>query len=185
MAMSTWFAAALLAGGVGYLALAAFVWANRRVAASGPLVTLLLAVKAWTLCYALELVSTSAEVAQWWSALKFIGIVALPPALWAFVWEYTGRGRLPSRWLALLLVHPVLVLASFAIPATNHLIHRYPALIGRPLVGVSSLHLQGASHAGVQRVLGRGRREFPLLPVVRCTGAAQADRVLPGAAVPG
>jgi serine phosphatase RsbU (regulator of sigma subunit) len=122
---SAWLIFALVAGGVGYLSLAGFVWANRQGVGSRPLIVMLLAVKVWSICYALELSSRSVQVAQWWSGLKYVGIVALPPALWSFVWAYTGRGRLSRRSLGLLLIHPILLLSLLAIPETHHLIQNY------------------------------------------------------------
>jgi serine phosphatase RsbU (regulator of sigma subunit) len=113
---SAWLICALVAGGVGYLSLAGFVWANREGIGSRPLVLMLLAVKVWSLCYALELSSRSIEVAQWWSVLKYTGIVALPPALWSFVYAYTGRGRLSPRALRLMMIHPVVVMILLFLP---------------------------------------------------------------------
>jgi serine phosphatase RsbU (regulator of sigma subunit) len=134
---SAWLICALVAGGVGYLGLAGFVWANRQGVGSKPLIVMLLAVKVWSLCYALELSSRSVAVAQWWSGLKYIGIVALPPALWSFVLAYTGRGRLSRRTLGLLLIHPVLLLSLLAIPATHDLLQVYGSppdtLLGAPV----------------------------------------------------
>jgi serine phosphatase RsbU (regulator of sigma subunit) len=107
---------ALVAGGIGYLSLAGFVWANRQGIGSRPLVVMLISVKVWSLAYALELSSRSVEVAQWWSALKYIGIVTLPPALWSFVLAYTGRGRLTRRNLWLLMIHPVVAMTLLFLP---------------------------------------------------------------------
>lgn len=117
----------LLAGGLLYLALAAFVWSRREVEGSRPLVVILLAIMVWATCYPLELASRDVEIAKLWAGLKYIGIVNLAPALWAFVLRYTGRGGLPRRLLALMLIEPVLVLGLLAIPATHDLIHYYPA----------------------------------------------------------
>ncbi|MCD5309495.1 PAS domain-containing protein [Kineosporia babensis] len=125
MSTSAWLVCALVAGGVGYLALAGFVWANRQGVGSRPLVVMLLAVKVWSVCYALELSSTDLEVAQFWSALKYFGVVALPPALWSFVFAYTGRGRMSRRSVALLAIHPVLVMTLLLIPGTRGLIQDY------------------------------------------------------------
>ena len=108
--------ALLLIGSTGYSGLAAYVWVRRSVVGSRPLVVMLLAVKVWTICYALELSCRTVEAARWWSALKYVGVVALPPALWSFVLQYTGRGRLRRGVLAALLVEPVLVLGALAIP---------------------------------------------------------------------
>lgn len=116
MSWSVGLVCALVAGGVGYLSLAGFVWANRQAIGSRPLVIMLLSVKVWSLCYALELSSDSVAVAQWWSALKYIGVVTLPPALWSFVLSYTGRGRLSSRSLGLLLIHPIVAMTLLFLP---------------------------------------------------------------------
>jgi serine phosphatase RsbU (regulator of sigma subunit) len=107
---------ALVAGGVGYLSLAGFVWANRQSVGSRPLALMLLSVKVWSLCYALELSSRTVAVAQWWSALKYLGIVTLPPLLWSFVLAYTGRGRLSRRNRGLLLIHPVVTMTLLILP---------------------------------------------------------------------
>jgi len=140
---SAWLIFALVIGGIGYLALAGFVWANRQGVGSRPLIVMLLAVKVWSLCYALELSSRSVAVAQWWSGLKYIGIVALPPALWSFVLSYTGRGQLSRRNLALLLIHPVVLLSLLAFGPTHHLIQVYPAvpnrLLGAPIPDAGAL----------------------------------------------
>ncbi|MBT0773018.1 SpoIIE family protein phosphatase [Kineosporia sp. J2-2] len=125
MSWSAWLVCALVAGGIGYLSLAGFVWANRQGIGSRPLVVMLLAVKVWSVCYALELSSTSVQVAQWWSALKYLGIVALPPALWSFVFAYTGRGRMTRRAVGLLLIHPALVMTLLLVPLTRPLIQDY------------------------------------------------------------
>ncbi|MCE0534047.1 SpoIIE family protein phosphatase [Kineosporia rhizophila] len=125
MSWSAWLVVALVAGGVGYLSLAGFVWANRQGVGSRPLIAMLLAVKVWSVCYALELSSTDVDVAMFWSALKYLGVVALPPALWSFVLAYTGRGRMSRRSVALLAVHPVVVMTLLAVPQTRGLIQDY------------------------------------------------------------
>lgn len=111
---------ALVAGGVGYLSLAGFVWANREGVGSRPLVVMLLSVKVWSLCYALELSSDTIAVAQWWSALKYLGIVTLPPALWSFVVAYTGHGRLSRHNFGLLLIHPIAAMTLLLLPLVLH-----------------------------------------------------------------
>lgn len=116
MSWSVGLICALVAGGIGYLSLAGFVWANRQGVGSRPLVIMLLAVNVWSLCYALELSSSTVAVAQWWSVLKYTGIVALPPVLWSFVLAYTGRGRLSRRNLFLLMIHPVVTMTLLVLP---------------------------------------------------------------------
>lgn len=127
MTVAAGFAAALLVAGIGYLALAGYVWSHRQIAASRPLLVLLLAVTIWTVCYAVELTMTDVGAAKPWSGFKFVGIVMLPPSLWAFVWQYTGRGNLPHRVMALMMIHPVVVLGMLVYPGTHDLIHFYPS----------------------------------------------------------
>jgi PAS domain S-box-containing protein len=123
MTQAAWCSALLLGAGVIYLGLAAFVWSNRKVAGSHALIVMLVGVKVWSICYALELASTNVPDARVWAGLKYTGIVVLPAALWSFVWQYTGRGRLPRPALAALLVHPVVVLAILA--TRQHLLQDY------------------------------------------------------------
>jgi PAS domain S-box-containing protein len=115
----------LAVGGAAYLGMSWYVW-RRRAAAGGPsLVVALLGIFIWTACYAVELSTHTVAAAQVWSGLKFIGVVMVPSALWAFVRQYTIRRPLSRRMLALLCVEPVLVLALLALPQTRDLIHYY------------------------------------------------------------
>lgn len=115
--------AALLAGAAAYVAVAAYVWTNRQAAAARALTVLTLAAGMWTLCYALEVSARSAELVELWGDLKFVGIVFVPPAMWAFALEYTGRRRrLRRREVGILLIEPVVVLAALAVPATHDLV---------------------------------------------------------------
>lgn len=117
-----------------YLTLAAFVWRHRDVVASRPLIAMLLATKFWTVCYAMELSSRSVAAADLWSALKFVGVVSLPPALWNFVRQYSGKGPLSRRTLGLLLIQPAIMLGLLAFPDTRRWIHVYHdrTLLGAP-----------------------------------------------------
>src|SRR5689334_6181110 len=96
----------LVVGGVGYLALARYVWRYRAAAGGRGLFAVLLSVFWWTTFYALELHSRTVAEAQVWSGLKYLGVVALPPALLIFSLEYTGRRPVGRRVLALLAVEP-------------------------------------------------------------------------------
>jgi PAS domain S-box-containing protein len=127
MSISVVLGVVLLFGALGYLGLAAFVWRHRQAAGGEALTVALLAVGTWTICYALELSSTTVAVARFWSGAKFLGIVVLAPAMWVFVFRYTGRGALPGWLFAILLVEPVAVLVLLTLPATHDLVHYYPA----------------------------------------------------------
>jgi PAS domain S-box-containing protein len=118
---------ALLGGALGYVVLAVYVAAHRRVAGAVPLAGMLVSVGIWTTCYGMELSSQDVPTAMIWAGVKFVGVVTLAPELWSFVLQYTGDGGpLPRRMLGLLLIEPVAVLLLLAIPQTHDLIHYYP-----------------------------------------------------------
>lgn len=138
--------AALLAGAAAYIGVAAYVWTNRRAAAARALAVLTLAAGAWTLCYALEVSVQSVEQAELWGDLKYVGIVLVPPSMWAFALEYTGRRRrLLRRDVGILLIEPVLLLGALAVPATHDLVRSATVQDGGQLVIASGplfwLHL--------------------------------------------
>jgi serine phosphatase RsbU (regulator of sigma subunit)/PAS domain-containing protein len=115
--------AALLAGAVAYVVVAAYVWTNRQAAAARALTVLTLAAGAWTLCYAVEVSVHGADQVELWGDLKYLGIVLVPPSMWAFALEYTGRRRrLHLRDVAVLLIEPVIVLTALAVPASHDLV---------------------------------------------------------------
>jgi len=128
MSISVMLGAASAVGAVGYGWLAGYVWRRRAAAGGVPLTLFLLAVGVWTTCYGLELGTGSVSTARVWSGLKYLGIVAMAPALWAFVVRFTGRrGPLSRRSLALLSIEPVAVLATLAVPGATDLVHMYGA----------------------------------------------------------
>ena len=118
---------ALVAGVAMYGALAVYVWRHRDAVGGRSLTLLLVAVGVWTLCYAVELSVDGRAAAERWGDLKYLGIVALTPGLWAFALQYTGLvARLSRRAAALLLVEPVAVLVLLAVPATHDLVRHVP-----------------------------------------------------------
>jgi len=122
-------AAGLVLGGLGYLALAWYVWRYRRSAGGRGLFAILLAVFVWTTAYALELTCRTVAAAEVWNTIKFLGVVSLPPALLSFSLEYTGRRGLGRRGVAVFGVVPVATIVSLLVPATRDLIHTYPAAL--------------------------------------------------------
>ena len=63
--------------------------------------------------------------------MKYVGLVLLPPAWFAFAALFAGRGSwVNGRNLALLAIHPVVVLVLLANVATHDLVRWYPP--GRP-----------------------------------------------------
>ena len=116
----------LLLGGAGYLAMAWYVARRRHAAAAGALLAVLFSIFIWTTSYAIELTTRTVAAAQIWHEIKYIGVVSLPPSLFAFTVEYTGNGRrLSRRTLYLLAIEPIVVLGLLWNPATHDLIVKY------------------------------------------------------------
>ncbi|HEX2806300.1 MAG TPA: histidine kinase N-terminal 7TM domain-containing protein, partial [Kineosporiaceae bacterium] len=119
--------AGLALGGLGYLALAWYVWRYRAAAGGRGLLAILLSVFVWTTFYALELSARTVPSAELWSGLKYIGVVGMPPSLLAFSLEYTGRRGLSRRALGFLTIEPLVVLICLVVPGTRYLVHSYNA----------------------------------------------------------
>ncbi|MBL8931151.1 MAG: SpoIIE family protein phosphatase [Kineosporiaceae bacterium] len=116
----------LLVGGAAYLVMAAYVWRQRRAPAAYALFVSLIAILVWSMAYAIEMTTRSAQFAAIWATVKYAGVVTVPPSLLAFAVEYTGRGRhLTVRTLALLAVEPLIVVGLLAVPSTHHLLRFY------------------------------------------------------------
>jgi PAS domain S-box-containing protein len=117
----------LLAGGAGCLtACAVYVWGHRRSPKATSLVVVLLALIQWSVALSVELAARDPATGQLFCDLKYIGLVALPPASVIFVLQYAGRLRRPSPLLlGALAVEPLTVLTALAIPSTHHLFQTY------------------------------------------------------------
>jgi PAS domain S-box-containing protein len=110
-----------------FVAMAAYVWRRRGGSAGAALALVLVAILLWAGAYAAELGARDLETIRRWGDLKYVGIVLLPPAWFAFAALFSGRGSWVSRRnLALLCIHPVLVLVLLANAATHDLIRWYP-----------------------------------------------------------
>lgn len=120
--------ATLMAGaGLVLAALAAYVAWRRGTRMGWSLAVLLVAVAWWGTAYAVELSVDEVALKSRWGALKYVGIVALAPAWFVFVMQYTGRGeRVTRRLVGLLVIPPVLALTVLAVPATRDLVRSYP-----------------------------------------------------------
>jgi PAS domain S-box-containing protein len=117
----------LAAGAVLYLAVAAYVWRHRRALGARALIVLLLSAAVWTLLSVIEISQPDPRLQERWGDLKYVGIVALPPAFLAFALQYTGRRRrLRRRWIIALAVEPVVLLALLAMPATHDWVRFVP-----------------------------------------------------------
>lgn len=130
----------MVVAGVVLAGLALYVARRRGSPAGRSLAVLLLAVAWWGLAYAVELSMEDLDAKSLWGDLKYLGVVAVPPAWFVFVLQYTRRAQRLTRGLLLLLVvEPLVILALLAVPATHDLIRYYrPADAGEPLPVVQS-----------------------------------------------
>jgi PAS domain S-box-containing protein len=118
---------AMLATTAVFVAMAVYVWRRRGGSAGVALALVLLALLLWAGTYAAELGAADLEAISRWGDVKYIGLVLLPPAWFAFAALFAGRGSwVNGRNLALLAIHPVVVLVLLANAATHDLIRYYP-----------------------------------------------------------
>ncbi|HEX2157468.1 MAG TPA: histidine kinase N-terminal 7TM domain-containing protein [Actinomycetes bacterium] len=118
---------AMLATTAVFVAMAVYVWRRRGGSAGVALSLVLLALLIWAGAYAAELGAADLPSMSRWGDLKYVGLVLLPPAWFAFAALFAGR-RSWVNWrnLALLAIHPVVVLVLLANEATHDLIRYYP-----------------------------------------------------------
>ena len=117
----------MLATTAVFVAMATYVWRRRGGSAGAALALVLVALLLWAGAYAAELGATNFLAQRRWGDLKYVGIVLLPPAWFAFAALFAGRQSwVNGRNLALLSIHPVVVLLLLANTATHDLIRYYP-----------------------------------------------------------
>lgn len=125
--MLTLFAVLMAVAGLVLAALAAYVAWRRQNRMGWSLAVLLVAVAWWGLAYSVELSVDDVATKSRWGDLKYVGVLTLAPAWLVFVLQYTGRGRLVTRRLLLLLAIPVVAaMTVLAVPATHDLVRSYP-----------------------------------------------------------
>jgi PAS domain S-box-containing protein len=118
---------AMLATAAVFVAMAVYVWRRRGGSAGVALALVLVALLLWAGTYAAELGAADPEAIARWGDVKYIGLVLLPPAWFAFAALFAGRGSwVNGRNLALLAIQPVVVLVLLANAATHDLIRYYP-----------------------------------------------------------
>jgi len=118
---------AMLATTAVFVAMAVYVWRRRGGSAGVALALVLVALLLWAGTYAAELGAADPGAIARWGDVKYIGLVLLPPAWFAFAALFAGRGSwVNGRNLALLAIHPVVVLVLLANATTHDLIRYYP-----------------------------------------------------------
>ena len=122
-----YFSALALAGGACVAAYASYVWRRRRASAGASLTVVLAAAGWWGLAYAIELGASKLSTKLFWGDAKWLGICLLPPAWFAFIVQYTGRGRWVNRYTLTALVIPsAATIVLLANRATHDLVRYYP-----------------------------------------------------------
>jgi PAS domain S-box-containing protein len=117
----------MLATTAVFVGMAFYVWRRRGDSAGAALALVLVALLLWAGAYTAELAATDLDAIRRWGDLKYVGIVLLPPAWFAFAALFAGRRSwVNARTLALLSIHPVVVLLLLANAATHDLIRYYP-----------------------------------------------------------
>ena len=118
---------AMLATTAVFVVMAVYVWRRRGGSAGAALALVLVALLLWAGTYAAELSATDLAAKERWGDVKYVGLVLLPPAWFAFAALFAGRGSwVNGRNLALLAIHPLVVLLLLANAATHDLIRWYP-----------------------------------------------------------
>jgi PAS domain S-box-containing protein len=118
---------AMLATTAVFVAMAVYVWRRRGGSAGVALALVLVALLVWAGTYSAELGAADLHSISRWGDTKYVGLVLLPPAWFAFAALFVGRGSwVNGRNLALLAIHPVVVLVLLANEATHDLIRYYP-----------------------------------------------------------
>lgn len=131
---AVWPVIALATIGVLCVLLAGVAWESRRASSLAmPLVALFLAIGVWNGAYALHLGGAPGPTPDFWNAVSYLGIVAIPAGVLVLAVRLTGRGTWPGRGVAAALaVEPLLLLAALATDFRYDLVYdgeRDPALI--------------------------------------------------------
>lgn len=104
------YAVSLLVAAAISLLVARLAWLRRSTRAARPLAFIMLAMSWWSFTYALFWLRLPPQGFFWLDA-TYLGLLAVPITLLAFVLEYIDRGSIfTRRLLALLLIEPVLTL---------------------------------------------------------------------------
>ena len=118
---------AMLATTAVFVVMAVYVWRRRGGSAGAALALVMVALLLWAGTYAAELSATDLAAKERWGDVKYVGLVLLPPAWFAFAALFAGRGSwVNGRTLALLAIHPLVILLLLANAATHDLIRWYP-----------------------------------------------------------
>ena len=153
----TFYAALLIASAAADVAAAYVVWRKHGSPGRNALCIAMLATAVWSVAYAAELSATGTSHRELWGALKYVGVVVLPPAWLVFALQYTGRmGRPRPQLLGALAIEPLLVLAALAVPGTRHLIRFYPPGPPQPVptANAGSLYWPHAVYSNVVILTG-------------------------------
>jgi len=98
--------------GLTSILVAFYLWRRRSTPAAKTLLVLMIATAEWAFLSALHKVSPDLSTKILIAKIQYLGIVTVPPALLAFVLQFTGRERwLTGRNFVLLAIFPAITLA--------------------------------------------------------------------------
>lgn len=127
---------------------------RRRDLAGAFLGLILVAATWWALCHVMETQPVAIMRREVWGGpLKYIGLLAMGPALLLHGLHFSGRGHLVTRKLCLgLLVVPSVILTVLTVPSWRHLVRDYPD--GSDTVVLGPLYLIVPPHLLITAGLG-------------------------------
>lgn len=104
----------------GWVAL--YGWKHRSTRGAVSFTVLMVGVTFWIVAYTFEVLGADTATKEFWTAIKYCGVVVIAPSWLAFALEYTGRGAaLTFRRIALLLILPLVTLALALTNGAHHL----------------------------------------------------------------
>jgi PAS domain S-box-containing protein len=161
---------AMLATTAVFVAMAAYVWRRRGGTAGAALAVVLVAILLWAGAYAAELGATDLEAIRRWGDLKYVGIVLLPPAWFAFAALFAGRGSWVNRRnLAWLAIHPMVMVVLLANAATHDLVRYYPPEAAGDLDAVAEVGPLSWPHLAYTGVVLWGSLALMVVALVRAS----------------
>jgi PAS domain S-box-containing protein len=93
----------LVVAGIGLIAIAAYSWRYRHKPAAQTFALLMASFAHWLLCIAGWSFSPTPETAIFWLWFQFLGVGSVPPLLFRYVLQFTGRGERLTLWRYLML----------------------------------------------------------------------------------
>ncbi len=92
--------------------LAVVMWPRRRAPGGREATGLMIALTIWSLAYGVQVAGADLATQLFWSKVRYIGIVTVPPLWFLFCLRHVGQGKgFPARYQGWLFVMPAITLA--------------------------------------------------------------------------